>query len=105
MVYHDRRGGLLRLQQEARGQAHANCLFRLEQLEQLGLVFQVGARWITERVARATVFLMEQVADFRRILTRDAQLLPHVLVMELGQRLRRKSTRLNSSHPSISYAV
>src|SRR5712691_355656 len=51
MVYHDRRRGLLWLEQESAGQADADVLFWIEQREQLGLVFQVWTRWISERIA------------------------------------------------------
>src|SRR5690348_17551001 len=52
-----------------------------------------------------TLFRSFQVAD-RSAITR-LQTLPHLLARDLSDfRLEdRKSTRLNSSHPSISYAV
>ena len=72
MVRDNGRGGLLRLQQEAGRQAHPDGLLRFEQLEQLGLVFQVGARGLTNRIARATVLLVESIADFWRVLAHYA---------------------------------
>ncbi len=85
MVDHDGRSGLLRLQQEAGGQAHADIFFRMEQREQLGLVLQIGTCRIAERIARAAILLVEQIANVRRIFSRDAQLLAHLLVEIFGQ--------------------
>ena len=44
MVHHNSRRGLLGLQQKPRGQAYADILFRMQQREQLGLVFQIRTR-------------------------------------------------------------
>ena len=61
----------------------------MQQREQLGLIFQVGARRIAERIARSLILLMEQIANVRRVLARDAQFLAHCFVKIFRQRFRR----------------
>ena len=53
---------------------HADVLFRLQQLEQLRLVFQVRTRRIPKRIARSTILLMEQIVDPRRVIPGKAKL-------------------------------
>ena len=86
MVHDDGRGALLRIQQEAGGQVHANVLVRMDHREELGLVFEIRARRIAERVARAAIFLVEEIADVRRIVAGDAEFFADALVPKLGQR-------------------
>src|SRR5690606_41754172 len=47
----------------------------------------------------------EGLAHFRSVLQRGAAARHHFLGVELDQAIDRKSTRLNSSHVKISYAV
>src|SRR5208282_1611995 len=68
MMHHNRRGALLRLQQEPRSQPHAHVLLRLEQREQLCLVLQIWTRGIAEGIARTAILLMKQIANVRRVL-------------------------------------
>jgi hypothetical protein len=61
----DDNGGcrLFRLELEARGQVHADCFLGMEQCDNLRLVFQIGARRISKRVARAAILLVKQIGD------------------------------------------
>ena len=68
MVHNQRRGGLLGLKLEPRRQSHSDVLLGMKQREDLRLVFKIRTRWITERVARPAILLMEEVADSRRVL-------------------------------------
>lgn len=65
MVHDDGRGGLFGVEKKAAGQVHAHGLLRVEKLEELRLVLEVRARRITERISRAPILLMKQVADSR----------------------------------------
>src|ERR1022692_4622183 len=86
-VVHDNgRGALLRIKQEPGGQMHTDVFVRMQQREQLRLVFQIGARRVSKRVARSAILLMEQIANVRRVVARDSQLLANLLVRQLGQR-------------------
>src|ERR1039458_6807040 len=58
MVHHDGRGALLRIKQESGGQMHTDVFVGMQQREQLGLIFQIGARRVSKRVARSAIFLM-----------------------------------------------
>ena len=89
MMHHQRRSTLLRLQQKPRGQPHSHILLRLQQDEQLRLILQIRARRIPKRIPRPAILLMEQIANRRRILARNPQLLAHRLMMQLRQPLRR----------------
>jgi hypothetical protein len=51
MVDNNRRGRLFRFHVIAAGEPHANVLFRVQQRKNLGLIFEPGARRITEGVA------------------------------------------------------
>ena len=75
MMHHDRGSALLRLEQESGSQPHSDVFFRLEQGEELGLILQIGARRISEGIPRPAIFLMEQIANFRRIVACDGDLL------------------------------
>ena len=44
-----------------------------------------GTRRIAERISRAAILLVEQIANVRRIFARDAQLFAHLLVQIFGQ--------------------
>ena len=59
----------------------------LEQLVELGLVLEVGARRVAPRVARAAVLLAEQARERRAVLVGEAPLLADAAVPELGERL------------------
>ena len=86
MVHDDGGGRLLRFQLPIFSQVDANLL-RLQQREELALIFQVGTRGISEGIARATVFLMEQIGDARRIVAGYAQFFSHLFVQQFGERL------------------
>src|SRR6185437_2510615 len=86
MVHHHRRSGLLRFNLERVGQRDPDLL-RMQNREQLGLVLEIRTRRIPKRVARAAVFLMEQISDPRRILRADSKLLANLAVHVLGERL------------------
>src|SRR5581483_7192018 len=58
VVHHDGVGGLLRVQLVLLGEGHADAL-RLQQLDELRPVLQVGAGPVAEREARAAVFELE----------------------------------------------
>src|SRR5436309_2158445 len=73
MMHHECRRGLLRLELETGRQSHADVLFRLEQREDLDLIFQVWTRRVSKRIARAAIFLMEEVADAGRVLAANAK--------------------------------
>src|SRR5215470_3437538 len=88
MVHNNCRCRLLRFEQESRGQADSNILFRMKERKQLGLVLQIWARGISERVPRSPVLLMEQIPDVRRVIAGDAHFLAHELVMKLGEGFR-----------------
>ena len=59
----------------------------VQQLEQLGLLLEVGAGRVAEGVARAPVALVEQVLHVGGVVAGDAQLLADPLVPVLGQGL------------------
>src|SRR5258708_18270886 len=93
MMDDDGRSGLFRFHVKSAGQVNADVLFRLEQVKDLGLVFQVGARRITERVTRAALFLMKHIANTGRVVAGNAQLFSHVFVEQLGQGLGSLTTQ------------
>ena len=62
-------------------------LSQLEQLVELGLVLEVGARGVAPRVARAAVLLAEQPGERRAVLVGEAPLLADAAVPQLGERL------------------
>ena len=62
------KNGLLGLQQEPGREPHADVFFGMEQRKQLGLIFQIRARRVAKRVARAAILLVEQIANVRRVL-------------------------------------
>lgn len=66
-------GALLRLKVEALGEMHADVFFGLEEAEDLGLIFEVGAGGVAEGVAGAAILLMEEVADAGRVFGCDAE--------------------------------
>ena len=59
----------------------------LEQLVELRLVLEVGARGVAPRVARAAVLLAEQAGERRAVLVGEAPLLADAAVPQLGERL------------------
>ena len=65
-------GALLRLQVKAFGEPHADILLGLEQAEDFGLVFQIRAGRIAERITRTAVLLVKKIGDPRRVFARDA---------------------------------
>src|SRR5258706_5075995 len=85
MVHDDRRRGLLWFQQDSTREPHADVLLRVEQGEEFGLVFQMRTRGISEGIARAAIFLVEEVANVRRVFTRDAEFFAHLFVMIFGE--------------------
>ncbi len=89
MVHNDGRSTLLGIQQKTGRQPHADVLFRIEKLEELGLVFEIRAGRIAEGIARSLILLMEEVANVRGIFARNAQLFAHLLMVEFGERLGR----------------
>jgi hypothetical protein len=60
----------------------------MQQREQLRLVFQIRTRRISKRIARSAIFLVEQVANVRRVLAGNSQVFTDLFVQILGQRLR-----------------
>src|SRR5579863_2093023 len=86
MMHDDRRGALLRLKQESRRESYADVFFGPEKSEELGLILEIRTGRIAERVARPAIFLMEEIANLRRILARDCQFITHLLVMQFGER-------------------
>ena len=65
---------------------HADAV-ELEQLVELRLVLEVGARRVAPRVARPAVLLAEQAGERRAVLVGEAPLLADAAVPELGERL------------------
>ena len=61
-------------------------LVQVEQLVELGLVLEVGARRVAPRVPRAAVLLAEQAGERRAVLVGEAPLLADAPVPELGER-------------------
>src|SRR5215213_3694499 len=88
VVDDDGGGGLLGDELELFAQLDADALGR-EQLEELRLVFEVGARRVAEAEARALVALVEEFREFRRVAFGDAQLFADALVPEFRERLGR----------------
>ena len=82
----DRRGALLGLELELLGELHADAV-QLEQVVELGLVLEVGARRVAPRVARPAVLLAEQPGERRAVLVGEAPLLADAAVPQLGERL------------------
>ncbi len=64
---------------------HADAV-DLEQLGDLRLVVEVGARGVAPRVARAAVLLAEQPGERRAVLVGEAPLLADAAVPQLGER-------------------
>src|SRR5579864_2353585 len=93
MMHHNCRSRLLRVHVEAGGQMDADVLFRLQDGKELGLVFQIGTGWIAERVARATVLLVEEVAGSWSVISGNTQLFANVFVEKFCQCLRRLHTQ------------
>ena len=58
----------------------------LEQLDELRLVLELGARGVAPGVARPAVLLPEQAGERRAVLVGEAPLLADAAVPELGQR-------------------
>src|SRR3954465_8001568 len=58
-MHDDRVGGLLGHQLEALGQRDTDAV-RLEQLDDLGAILEVGTGWITEGVARPAIGLVRK---------------------------------------------
>ena len=87
-MHHNRGRRLFRFQQESSRQLYADILLGVQQGKQLGLIFEVGTRRIAERITRSLIFLVEEIADMRRVLARDAQFLAHLFMQIFCQRLR-----------------
>src|SRR3954454_5559587 len=105
MMHHDRVRALLGLEVELLRQAHADVLLWLEEAEDLGLVLEVGARRMPERVARPAVLLMEQVGDARQVLPGDAEEFADLLVSELGEGFHRpRETSYSKNKRPVSCA-
>ena len=68
---------------------HADVLVRMQQREQLGLVFQIRTRRIPERVARARDISGGRDRGFAANLRRQCRVLDESLVPTLGQRFGR----------------
>src|SRR5690349_13643680 len=88
VVDDDGRGGLLGDELELFTQLDADA-FGPEQLEELGLVFEVGAGRVAEAEARPLIALMEELRELRGVAPGDPQLLADVLVPEFRERLGR----------------
>ena len=89
MVDDDAVGALLGLQVEALGEPHSYVFLGLEQVEDLCLIFQIRARWVSKRVAGAAIFLMEEIGNARRIFGSNTEKFAHLFVSQLCQRLGR----------------
>src|SRR4051812_18505633 len=89
MMHDECRRGLLRLELETTGQPHADIFLRLEQREDLHLVFQARTGRVSERIAGAAILLVEEVADAGRVFAADAKFFPHKLVDILSHCLSR----------------
>src|SRR6266542_131840 len=86
MMDDDRRGGLLRVKLVFLGQFDPDPP-RIQQLEDLGLLLQVRASGVPERVSRPPVAQVEERLHLLGVLVGDAQLLADALVPVLGERL------------------
>src|SRR5437879_5462322 len=80
------RGRLLRLVLEVFAERHADPL-GIEQLGDLGVVLEVGARRIAPRVPPTAVLLPEQTGERGAVLAGEPPLLADAAVPVLGQRL------------------
>ena len=80
------RRALLGLELELLGELHADAV-QLEQLVELRLVVEVGARGVAPRVARPAVLLAEEPGERRAVLVGEAPLLADAAVPQLGERL------------------
>src|ERR1051326_6948716 len=85
MVDDDGGGGLFGLELEGVCKADADGLLGMQQREELGLVFEVGAGRVSEGVARAAVLLVEEVGDARGVVLGDAELFSDFLVHKFGE--------------------
>ena len=81
----DRRGALLGFELELLGELHADAV-ELEQVVELRLVLEVGARGVAPRVPRPAVLLAEQAGDGGAVLVGEAPLLADAVVPQLGER-------------------
>jgi len=66
-------GALFGFEEVALGEVDADVFFGLEEAEDLGLIFEVGAGGVAEGVAGAAILLMEEVADAGRVFGCDAE--------------------------------
>ena len=79
-------GGLLGFELEAFAHLHADAA-RLEELDHLGVVLEVGAGRVAPRVAPAPVLLAEEPGQGGAVLVGEAELLADPAVPVLGQGL------------------
>ena len=87
MVGDKRRRRLFRFELELIAQLQADPC-RVEQLEQLGLIFQVRTGGVSERVAAAAVVLLEELSDARRIVAGDSPFAAKLPMERFGEALR-----------------
>ena len=78
-------GTLFGLEVVALGEADADVLLGLEELKDLGLVFEVGAGGVAEGVARAAVLLVEEVFDVGGVFGVDSKVDAHLFVHVFGE--------------------
>ena len=100
MVADDRRSRLLGLVLPAGFFTHADtdapCL---EQLGNLGIVFQVGARGVAPRITPTAILLAEEPVQRRTVFVDEAPLAANAMVPELGERLGHLDT--NAMHDEV----
>src|SRR3712207_6722910 len=104
------RAGRYRAARDATEARHFQAIWLLAQGRTFLEVAEVLAfvpRWVEELAQRYNASGPEALGDQRRRNGRAATLLTEAVLAALAKRLRtdRKSTRLNSSHANISYAV
>src|SRR5512146_2310318 len=85
VVHNNRAGALLRFTEKSRSPPYANRFFGFEQRKKLGLLFEVRARRISERIARTAILLVEKVSDAFGVLLADAHLLANDFMHILGE--------------------
>src|SRR5947209_16949066 len=90
-MHDDRGGGLLRLKLKLFRERYINAR-RIEQLKELGLIFKVRARRITETEARALIALMKKFRKLRGVPYCDTHLFADALVPEFREGLSRFNT-------------
>jgi hypothetical protein len=91
VVADDGVGGLFGMQLKSFRDLYANSP-TFKQVDQLGIIGQIGTGWVSPRVATTAVFLAEQASDGRTIFGLVAKFCPDSAMPKFGQPLSHLDT-------------